>query len=436
MSIVEDDQQDKSRRKPKKADYAFGSPIRQNIVFSDFAHLEPQFVNFAISLAQHTEGENSPRKVHREKSPDESHRKLDMISKKSTITVTDTKLQNSKFMKNSENSTSIEIQEPCTRPECKEVIRLIIETQLKNELEREDILRECEELLLLNDEIEVECVALEDTVKAVTHESNVLEETLTLLNEKLEKYEKKLNSQQQERDELNGKVMALEVEKQRLMRRAKEVETALSEALWSGKATSTKEDKTTPKMLISHIDEKRLKRIDLLDRNLPYHSLVRSDVLDFTERPKSVTHIPEYLLHDKIRLEPISTSGRSDYEVFDEINIRNQTSRKNMHSPISTTRGMTQNRNKRTIGNVSSNTIMTAPIMKNRHHDEDDGVWKRLDPVLYQERARTSWGRSTKLGKIRIRSDPPGFKRVMLTSSGHPGIFDSNETNMQRTAHF
>ena len=60
-------------------------------------------------------------------------------------------------------------------------------------------------------------------------------------------------------------------------------------------------------------------------------------------------------------------------------------------------------------------------------------VYLGLDPVFFAERARTSWGRERKLGKVRLRSDPEGYKRKMLTSLGHPGVFGMDELDDERS---
>ncbi len=46
-----------------------------------------------------------------------------------------------------------------------------------------------------------------------------------------------------------------------------------------------------------------------------------------------------------------------------------------------------------------------------------------LDPVFFLERARTSWGRKDKIGQLRVRTDPPEYRRKLLTSLGHPGVY-------------
>lgn len=55
-----------------------------------------------------------------------------------------------------------------------------------------------------------------------------------------------------------------------------------------------------------------------------------------------------------------------------------------------------------------------------------------LDPVFYLETARNNWGREKKLGKIRLRNDPEGYRRKMLTSIGHPGVFGADEKDDDR----
>ncbi len=46
-----------------------------------------------------------------------------------------------------------------------------------------------------------------------------------------------------------------------------------------------------------------------------------------------------------------------------------------------------------------------------------------LDPVFFMERARTSWGRNCKPGTIRVQGNPSDYKKKMLTSLGHPGVY-------------
>lgn len=235
----------------------------------------------------------------------------------------------------------------------------------------------------------------------------------------------------------NGrKAMALEMERQRLARRSKEVEAALADALWSGQTTvAAVERKTTP-MLILHTDEAALEPLNF---STSYGNLVRNDVMDFTERPKTVSAVPHYLLYSDQAMAPLTAVANRDYEAFGE------------------TGGVKTNAVGRGTGKLSLRKTITSPISRvktlptlpgiRRQQDVDDrsaagrsrgayrnrsdnttitsnSSWQQLDPVLYQERARTSWGREKKLGKVRTRHDPPGYKRALLTSKGHPGIFN------------
>ena len=87
------------------------------------------------------------------------------------------------------------------------MIEKIVSLQLSNEFERESIIRLCEEKLVETDIVAEECLELEETIKGVNQEGVVLEDNLAQLMEKLEKYEKRLAAQQQDRDELNNKVL-------------------------------------------------------------------------------------------------------------------------------------------------------------------------------------------------------------------------------------
>ena len=240
--------------------------------------------------------------------------------------------------------------------------------------------------------------------------------------------------------------MALEMERQRLTRRAKEVETALSEALWSGKTTIAVEQNKGPSMRITHSNEAS---IEPLNSTVPYCKMVRSDVLDFTERPKTVSAVPHYLLYDQQNMAPLTAVTSTDYEVFGETDeFKQQGHKKQLSqkivrheqpatSPISRVHTLP---NLRVGGHKRGDEkSVSANSRIQRQHKSDtttitsNSSWTQLDPVLYQERARTSWGREKKKGKVRIRNDPPGFKRAMLTSKGHPGIFNMDPLDEDMT---
>lgn len=429
------DDEDSGPRKPFKPEYAFGTPIRQNIVYSDFAHLGPTMVGFGRNLAERSDGGDLAKKV--EPMPKKKKIKRD---KKNTPGLRPT--SKAAAIPGEPNPGS-EISEPCERPECKDVIHQILETQLKNEMERDDIVRMCEEAVLGTDLIEEECKELEETAKTINNEGATLEEGLAQLMEKLQKYEKRLSQQIQEKDELNNKAMALEMERQRLSRRSKEIESALSDALWSGKTTVSVVEKKVSSMIIAHTAEKAL---DPLYSSTHYGSLVREDIIDFTERPKTVTSVPHYLIYSTLNNAPITAVANRDYEAFGETKkIELNGSRRSQHgkgrisdllapsvsSPISHGKTLaslhTDERSLVSKGAIHKNKLDKTTITSN-------SSWQQLDPVLYQERARTSWGREKKLGKVRTSNDPPGYKRALLTSKGHPGIFNKDSLDEEDTA--
>lgn len=200
-------------RKPVKPEYAFGVPLRQKIVYSDFAHLGPSMVSFACALAEHTDGGDLAKRPSTRDAP--KKRKPVKRDKKLPPGIRPT----SKAHARRESSGTLDIPgiepegqeplEPCERPECRDVIQMILDMQLKNEIEREDIVRICEEAMLETEVIEEDCKELEEHQKTVNQEGATLEESLQQLMVKLEKFEKRLAIQIQEKDEMNSKVPAL-----------------------------------------------------------------------------------------------------------------------------------------------------------------------------------------------------------------------------------
>ena len=203
-----DEEEDKGiRKKPYRPEYAFGTPIRQNIVYSDLAHLGPGIVNFALALAAHTDGAGLSKRPESQRSP-EKKKKVKRDKKPPPGIKPSSKTPPADIANTiNDNNPGKEPLQPCTRQECKDVIEKIVSLQLSNEFERENIIRLCEEKLVETDIVAEECLELEETIKGVNQEGVVLEDNLAQLMEKLEKYEKRLAAQQQDRDELNNKVL-------------------------------------------------------------------------------------------------------------------------------------------------------------------------------------------------------------------------------------
>jgi hypothetical protein len=104
--------------------------------------------------------------------------------------------------------------------------------------------------------------------------------------------------------------------------------------------------------------------------------------------------------------------------------------------PSSSFKGYTPSGGKRTLGTISTaryNQTLTEQLERDLMSTTSGNSLPGLDPVLYLERARTNWGRERKLGKVRLRNDPEGYRRKMLTSIGHPGIFGKEDAKEEDT---
>lgn len=434
----EDGGEPSSPKKGVKPDYVFGYPKKQRLVFSDIAHLPPQFVSFARSLAEHALGDEDDNVVRKERaaySPPSP--KKHEVKVKTKHAPGDGRPGSSSSKLSAEEKAN---HEPCARPECRDIFQKILDIQIKNQIERDDMVRQSEEFIRECEDIEQECSKLEETARTIAHDGSTLEEHLQLLNEKLEKKERSLESQGRERDEWANKVASLEMERQRLARRAKEIEAALSEAMWGGKEKTNLTRDETPKyayLTIKPPSAKSIRSGEVLNQSVSYNSLVRTEVLDFTERPKSVKRVPHHLLSSSsaVSLAPLSRKSRiTDFEVFaDDSSYMSGL-------PFSPMSSKGHGGHLPSVVGLDDDRTVRSRRSRGRHsdngtHASTTSSWTHLDPVLYKERARTSWGRNEKLGKVRERQDPPGFRRAMLTSTGHPGIFDAAGDDLDDASH-
>jgi hypothetical protein len=202
----EDGEEPSSPKKGVKPDYVFGYPKRQRLVFSDIAHLPPQFVNFAKSLAEHALGDEADNVVRKERaaySPPSPKKREVKVKAKQASTSDGNRPGSSNSKLSAEDKAN---EEPCARPECKDILQKILDIQIKNQIERDDMVRQSEEFLRECEEIELDCSKLEETARTIAHDGSTLEEHLQLLNEKLVKKERSLDSQGRERDEWANKV--------------------------------------------------------------------------------------------------------------------------------------------------------------------------------------------------------------------------------------
>lgn len=282
--------------------------------------------------------------------------------------------------------------------------------------------------------------------------------------------------------------MMLELEKQRTTRRSAEIQAALSEIMWKGSTTLLNDNQSnkTPLYIKPYDPDSHHKA----DNPSPtsYCSLVNDHLLDINERPKTVPIIPSELqlfksmslagdgltssfatardhhtllksqsLHKtlyRLNQDPStylrSTSPSGDILSVSDISTASNIIKQRKHSPISkhqtrtstislnsskpitsaSFKGYTPSGGKRTLGSIASQRFQqtfSEQLERDTMSTTSSGSLPGLDPVFYLERARTNWGRDRKLGKIRLRNDPEGYRRKMLTSVGHPGVFGKDE---------
>jgi hypothetical protein len=433
---------------PKKT-YAFGTPDHGKFPFSSFSHLGSDNISFAKTLATSfkpaakvvdVEGEGEgEEKEKRERKPVKKNKKPQPVD----------------LIPGLELPEVEKGQPPCTRAECKDVITDILETSRKNQEERDQIVSDCERMIQLQQQLEEETIAIESLNKSNVMEYNILEGQLMNLEKKCQSKEAAKHEFDAEKDELGTRVMHLELEKQRCTRRAAEIQAALGEVMWKGSTDLLRETSFKSNLYIEPFNQESFMRADNPSAG-SYVSMAKDSLLDYSERPLSVPVLNSQLrsttmsfgsTFNSLSSSPIrggrTTGGLSSYNsTTSEITF--QSRRKLPSSPLSKLknrntgtlrkqapnggyRGYTPSGGSRVAG--TSRLGRSASGM-NMAGDDDSSFVSSLDPVFYMERARTSWGRDAKLGKVRLRDDPPGYRRKMLTSLGHPGAYTNDSMSL------
>jgi hypothetical protein len=282
--------------------------------------------------------------------------------------------------------------------------------------------------------------------------------------------------------------MMMELDKQRTTRRSAEIQAALSEIMWKGSTTLLNDQPNKTPLFIKPYNAESHYAADNPSPS-SYRSLVNDHLLDFNERPKTVPLIPSELrllksmsltgglssdleattsrekltllksqsLHRSLHrlnqdLSRTTLSPHGDTFSVSDISTASHILKQRKHSPMtqlqsrlsstvrsaspshsvmsSSFKGYTPSGGKRTLGSISSQKYQqTLNEQTERDLMSTDSVsLPGLDPVFYLERARTNWGRERKLGKVRLRNDPEGYRRKMLTSVGHPGVFGRDDS--------
>lgn len=432
--------EDEQPPSPKKT-YAFGTPDHGKYPFSSFSHLGCDNINFVKTL-----GASFKAPTQAEGEQEEKKRRSRAKNKKKPPPV--------------DQIPGLDLPEPekgqlpCTRPECREVIAKIVEISRKNQEERDEIVEDCQRMIRLQQELELETMAIESLNKNSVMEYNILEGQLRNLEKKCQMKEAAKLEFDAEKDELGTRVMHLELEKQRCTRRAAEIQAALGEVMWKGSTDLLKETTFKSNLYIEPFNHDAFVRGDNPSAG-SYASMAKDSLLDISERPLTVPVLNSQLRNSSMSFGSTFNSMSSAHKGGGLSSFNSTTSeitfqsrRKLPSSPLS----KLKNRTTGTLGSRSKapnggyrgytpsggNSISgtgrlgrSATSRKSlRGGDDDSSAVSSLDPVFYMERARTSWGRDAKLGKVRLREDPPGYRRQMLTSLGHPGAYNKGSDSL------
>jgi hypothetical protein len=200
VKLDHNDTQSLSTPKSPKKTYAFGIPDHGKLAFSQLSHLNPVNREFATTLATKNHKNMIPHSA-RSETVELSGRNKSSPKKAPDVQISDADILAMEGVPEGEKGVA-----PCTRTDCREVIVSIIERQTSNAIERNEIVHECEKMISLHQQLEEECIVIDDENKRMVIEGNMLELRLKKVMESLKKSEKLKNSLDNEKDELSSKV--------------------------------------------------------------------------------------------------------------------------------------------------------------------------------------------------------------------------------------
>ena len=185
-----------SPKKGKKKYYPFGTPTHNCVPYSKFAHLNnAQTQEFAATLSSTTINNDIP-----EQQPERHRRVQKKIPAKGANSAS------------AADNPAAEIPdaeglEPCTKIACQQVLRSLADIQVKNEVERDEIEDEYERLLQDLALAEQEIAAAEAKMQGLNEVGSQLEMRFNQLTEKVDTLQNTKDSQDIERNDINGKVI-------------------------------------------------------------------------------------------------------------------------------------------------------------------------------------------------------------------------------------
>ena len=438
MSTDQEEVEETNGKKGKKVYLPFGTS--DNNSFSKFAHLagSPETLSFATIL--------SPPNTEIVRAPKD-------IKQRAVVEKDDSLLKSL--------NADDEYAKPCQRLDCIAVVKSLLESQSRNTNEKLFIQDELQRLALELEEIEQQNAQLDDRLSVLQGQDDSFQITIDQLDDQNKLLDKQRESLQQERDGFQGKIMVTETEKQTQARALVLAQKALADAMWKG--SNNIEKKHTISMVIKR-DVMSAKESDEISIT-SYDKLAGDYVMDSVERPKVVDSIPYFIRaalsrsddfddlstidsksvtsrarssksslspsssHKSIlsrsltvngRLSPISITRKSLEQTLSKVRassphlqmsgesfkgytptglpsakIRSSMKKDSSSSPSSS------NRHSGVFFNESDNYSINSASTFGRSVFDDDNNSKICSPIFSDERARTAFGRTKVVGKVR-----------------------------------
>lgn len=194
-----DDTQSSGVPKSPKKTYAFGIPDHGKLAFSELSHLSTANRTFATTLATKNHKNMIPHSARSETGDFSGKNKT--APPKKDAQISDADILAMEGIPEGEKGVA-----PCARQDCRDVIVSILAVQASNAIERDEIVQECEKMITLHQQLEEECMSIDDENKRMVIEGNMLEQRLKKVMETLRKSEKMKSALENEKDELSSKV--------------------------------------------------------------------------------------------------------------------------------------------------------------------------------------------------------------------------------------
>eukprot|EP01035_Chromulina_nebulosa_P030732 gene30732-40867_t len=234
----ENGQSSSVKRIPKKKHYPFGTPSHAHPAFSEFVHLKNTDKEFVKQLSASTTKiepeiiEVQPKRYRKPPPPPKA-----ALADEEDDEIPDT-----------------EGSAPCTRPGCVAVVRAIIELQAKNYNEKLEIEDEYHRLLDELVQAENQVASAESKLEKLNEIGNQLEVKLGQLMQNVETLEKKKENLQNERSDINNKIMVSETESHKITRKLERAQKALADAMWRKKKQASFLQSIISSFIMENID--------------------------------------------------------------------------------------------------------------------------------------------------------------------------------------